>query len=67
MKKVLSLVLVLAFGFATVTAMGCPKGEVLTGGTGKYHKGGTCAPKVAKEATSTAKQVAPAAKGAAKK
>jgi len=28
--------------------MACPKGEVMTGGTGKHHKGGTCAPKAAK-------------------
>jgi hypothetical protein len=40
--------------------MAYPKGEVLTGGTGKHHKDGTCAPKVAKGA-------APAAKDAAKK
>ena len=62
MKKLLSLVLVLAFGFATASAMACPKGETLTGGTGSHHKGGTCAPKVAKDAA--AKGVAPAAKEA---
>lgn len=75
MKKLLSLVLVLAFGFATASAMACPKGETLTGGTGKHHKGGTCAPKVAKGATTktakdtvpAAKEAAPAAKEAAKK
>jgi hypothetical protein len=37
MKKLLSLVLVLAFGFATASAMACPKGEVMTGGTGKHR------------------------------
>lgn len=67
MKKLLSLVLVLAFGFATASAMACPKGETLTGGTGKHHKGGTCAPKVAKGAAPVAKEAAPAAKDAAKK
>ena len=61
MKKLLSLVLVLAFGFATASAMACPKGEELTGGTGKHHKGGTCAPKVVKDATPMAKD-APAKK-----
>ena len=69
MKKLLSLVLVLAFGFATASAMACPKGEVMTGGTGKHHKGGTCAPKVAKDAAPASKVAAPApaAKDAAKK
>lgn len=61
MKKLLSLVLALAFGFATASAMACPKGEVLTGGTGKHHKGGTCAPKVVKDAAPMAKE-APAKK-----
>ncbi len=75
MKKLLSLVLVLAFGFATASAMACPKGETLTGGTGSHHKGGKCAPKVAKDTASkatkdkapVAKEAAPAAKEAAKK
>lgn len=67
MKKLLSLVLVLAFGFATASAMACPKGEVMTGGTGKHHKGGTCAPKVAKDAAPAAKEAAAPAKDAAKK
>ncbi len=48
MKKVLALVLLAAFSFATASAMACPKGEVMTGGTGKHHKGGTCAPKAVK-------------------
>ncbi len=60
MKKLLSLALVLAFGIATASAMACPKGEVMTGGTSKHHKGGTCAPKVVKAAP-TAK-AAPAKK-----
>ena len=55
MKKLLSLVLVLAFGFATVSAIACPKGEELTGGTGKHHKGGTCASKIVKDAAPIAK------------
>ena len=46
MKKLAALILLVAFGFAT-SAMACPKGETMTGGTGKHHKGGTCAPKVA--------------------
>lgn len=66
MKKLSSLLLVLAFGLTTSMAMACPKGEVLTGGTGPHHKGGTCAPKVAKKAAA-AKETAPAAKEAAKK
>lgn len=66
MKKLSSLLLVLAFGLTTSMAMACPKGEVLTGGTGPHHKGGTCAPKVAKKAAA-AKEAAPAAKEAAKK
>ena len=53
MKKLLSLVLVLAFGLSTASAMACPKGEVMTGGTGKHHKGGTCAPKAASVAKDT--------------
>lgn len=65
MKKLSSLLLVLAFGLTTSMAMACPKGEVLTGGTGPHHKGGTCAPKVAKKAA--AAKEAPAAKEAAKK
>ena len=48
MKKLSALILIVAFGFAT-SAMACPKGETMTGGTGKHHKGGTCAPKAAKE------------------
>ncbi len=61
MKKLLSLVLVLAFGLTTSLAMACPKGEVLTGGTGPHHKGGTCAPKVVKKAPA-AKEAVPAKK-----
>ena len=60
MKKLLSLILVLAFGFATASAMACPKGESMTGGTGKHHKGGTCAPKVVKAAPT--EKAAPAKK-----
>lgn len=62
MKKLLSLILVVAFGFATASAMACPKGETLTGGTGKHHKGGVCAPKVVKSTASTAKAPVPAKK-----
>ena len=46
MKKLSALILIVAFGLAT-SAMACPKGETMTGGTGKHHKGGTCAPKAA--------------------
>jgi hypothetical protein len=67
MKKLLSLVLVLAFGFATASAMACPKGQEMTGGTGKHHKGGTCTPKVAKDAAPASKEAAPMVKDAAKK
>lgn len=58
MKKLLSLVLVMAFGIASVSAMACPKGESMTGGTGKHHKGGTCAPKdgAAKDVAAPAKK-----------
>ncbi len=63
MKKLLSLVLVIAFGFASSLAMACPKGEVLTGGTGPHHKGGSCTPKVVKDKKAPmAKEVAPAKK-----
>lgn len=63
MKKLLSLVLVIAFGFATSLAMACPKGEVLTGGTGPHHKGGSCAPKVVKDKKAPmAKEATPAKK-----
>ena len=57
MKKLLSVALVVVLGLVSVSAMACPKGEELTGGTGKHHKGGTCTPKDA----------APADKAAAKK
>ena len=57
MNKLSALILIVTFGFAT-SAMSCPKGETISGGTGKHHKGGTCAPKAAKEV---------AAKPAAKK
>jgi hypothetical protein len=67
MKKLSSLLLVLAFGLTTSMAMACPKGEVLTGGTGPHHKGGTCAPKAAKKAAAAKETPAPAAKEAAKK
>lgn len=67
MKKLLSLVLVLAFGFATASAMACPKGQEMTGGTGKHHKGGTCAPKAVKDATTASKEAAPVTKDATKK
>ena len=63
MKKILALVLVAAFSLATASAMACPKGEVMTGGTGKHHKGGACAPKAEKSATNAA---APAAEPAKK-
>ena len=62
MKKLLALVLVAAFSFATASAMACPKGEVLTGGTGKHHKGGTCTPKAAKAAPAAKDAAAPAKK-----
>jgi hypothetical protein len=68
MKNLFALVLIAAFSFATTSAMACPKGEVLTGGTGKHHKGGTCAPKAAKttKAAPTAKDT-PAKDAPAKK
>ncbi len=55
MKKLFSLVLIFLFGFATVSAMAYPKGEELTGGAGKHHKGGTCASKIVKDAAPIAK------------
>ncbi len=48
MNKVFALVLLAAFGLASASAMACPKGESLTGGTGTHHKGGKCAPTAAK-------------------
>ncbi len=53
MNKLLALVLTLALGVASASAMACPKGQELTGGTGKHHKGGTCVTKVVKESAKT--------------
>lgn len=56
MKKLLSVALVIALGFVSASVIACPKGETMTGGTGKHHKGGTCTPKVAKDAAPMAKK-----------
>ena len=45
MKKIISIAVVAALGFASVSAMACPKGSALMGGVGKHHKGGKCSPK----------------------
>ncbi|SPX62958.1 Uncharacterised protein [Leclercia adecarboxylata] len=42
MKKVLALLLVVAFGLMTTNSMACPKGTHPHGGTGSHHAGGTC-------------------------
>jgi hypothetical protein len=44
MKKLMTALL-FALGLVSVSAMACPAGETLTGGTGAHHKGGTCVPK----------------------
>ena len=44
MKKITRLLSVGFISFISVTAMACPKGTTLTGGTGPNHKGGTCVP-----------------------
>lgn len=42
MKKLAALSLALLMGFASVSAMACPKGQHPHGGTGSHHKGGYC-------------------------
>ncbi|AXF85044.1 hypothetical protein DTO96_100761 [Ephemeroptericola cinctiostellae] len=51
MKKIISVAVAAALGFASVSAMACPKGSTLTGGVGKHHKGGKCSPKGAASAS----------------
>lgn len=64
MKKIISALFIATLGLASVSAMACPKGSTLTGGTGKHHKGGTCSAKSASAAKTTA--AAPAAAPAKK-
>jgi len=42
MKRLMSLVLVTALTAFSASAMACPKGTTLTGGTGMHHQGGKC-------------------------
>jgi len=43
MKKIIAVLLVAAFGLASMSASACPRGEHPYGGTGSHHKGGYCA------------------------
>ncbi len=43
MKKVITIILVSFLGFASVSAVACPKGQHPHGGTGPHNKGGYCA------------------------
>ena len=45
MKKIITLLLIVTFGAMSASAMACPKGEHLKGGTGSHHKGGVCVKK----------------------
>jgi len=42
MKKIIAVLLVAAFGFMSVNALACPKGQHPHGGTGSHHAGGYC-------------------------
>ena len=42
MNKVISYTLATLFAACSVTAMACPQGTTLQGGTGPNHKGGKC-------------------------
>ncbi|MEB3766462.1 hypothetical protein [Acinetobacter sp. MD2] len=42
MKKIFASVAVLSLALASASAMACPKGSSLQGGTGPHHKGGKC-------------------------
>ncbi|WP_271130741.1 hypothetical protein [Dryocola clanedunensis] len=44
MKKIITLLMVVALGAMSASAMACPKGEHPHGGTGPHHKGGYCSP-----------------------
>lgn len=59
MKKIVSALIIASLGLVSFSAMACAKGQTLTGGTGKHHKGGKC---MAKSAAAVA---APAATPAA--
>lgn len=59
MKKIISAFIIASLGLASFSAMACSKGQTLTGGTGKHHKGGKC---VAKSAAPAATPAAPAKK-----
>ncbi len=65
MNKLLVLVLTLALGVASVSAIACPKGETLTGGTGKHHKGGKCVGKAEVKELARAKDAKEDVKAAA--
>ena len=53
MKKIIASVVVIAMGFASVSAMACPKGLALVGGVGKHHKGAKCRANVAAPASTS--------------
>ncbi len=42
MKKILTSAVALTFAVLSASAMACPKGTTLQGGTGPKHKGGKC-------------------------
>ncbi|KAA8733267.1 hypothetical protein F4V57_08555 [Acinetobacter qingfengensis] len=49
MKKMMTYVVGLTFAALSATAMACPKGTTLQGGTGPNHKGGKCVAVTAKK------------------
>ena len=42
MQNKLRLGLMIGLSFVSLASLACPKGTTLIGGTGPYHKGGTC-------------------------
>ena len=56
-KKIATVLTATLFSVLSATAMACPKGTTLTGGTGPNHKGGSCVPVNVQKQTAPLKQV----------
>ncbi|MEB3753867.1 hypothetical protein I2F62_05840 [Acinetobacter sp. MD2(2019)] len=49
MKKIFASIAIASIALASASAMACPKGSSLQGGTGPHHKGGKCVSSVIKQ------------------
>ena len=66
-KKIATILTATLLSVLSASAMACPKGTTLTGGTGPNHKGGSCVPANTQKKTPELKQTEKKTTTAAKK